>query len=104
MTTSSATTASWSGRPNSEKYGAGFTVVYWDDDNEPSPQVLERLRKTALPLVLVSDVIPRGERAGLPLSEDPHPKPEAPRRLAVALSARFRAGAGIQNFVFVRLA
>jgi hypothetical protein len=75
-----------------EKYGAGFTVVYWDDDNEPSRRVLERLRKTALPLVLVSDVIPRGEWTGLALPGDPHPKPEVHRRLAAALAARFRAG------------
>lgn len=77
-----------------EKYGAGFTVVYWDDDNGPSRRVLERLRKTALPLVLVSDVIPRGEWTELTLPGDPHPKPEAHRRLAAALAARFRETEG----------
>jgi hypothetical protein len=74
------------------KYGAGFTVVYWDEDNEPSRRVLARLRKTDLSLVLVSDVIPRGEWAGLELPGDPHPRPEVHQRLAAALAARFQAG------------
>lgn len=64
-----------------EKYGAGFTVVYWDDDNEPSRRVLARLRKTALRLVLVSDVIPRGEWTGLTLPGDPQPNPDTHRQL-----------------------
>jgi hypothetical protein len=74
-----------------ERYGAGFTVVYWDDDNEPSRRVLARVRKTGLPLVLVSEVIPRAEWKALALPGDPHPRPEVHRRLAAALAARFRA-------------
>jgi hypothetical protein len=71
------------------KYGARFLVVYWDEDNASSRRVLQRLRKTTLPIVLVSDVIPRTEWASLTLPRDGHPKPEANRRLAAALAARF---------------
>jgi hypothetical protein len=73
-----------------EKFGSGLTVLYWDEDNEPSRRVLARLEKTGLPLLLVSAVIPRGEWPGLRF-QDEHPKPEAYRRLAAALAARFRA-------------
>ena len=72
-----------------KKYGAGFLVVYWDDDNEASRRVLERLRKTALPIVLVSDVIPRRDWPALALPGDGHPKPEFNRRMAAALATRF---------------
>lgn len=74
-----------------KKYGAGFLVVYWDNNEEPSRRVLERLRKTDLSIVLVSDVIPRGEWASLVIPGDLHPKAEANRRLAAALASRFRA-------------
>jgi len=74
-----------------DRYRAGFTMVYWDDDNEPSRRVLARLRATGLPLVLVSEVIPRAEWRAIKLPGDGHPKPEAHRRLAAALAARARA-------------
>jgi hypothetical protein len=75
-----------------EKLGAGFTVIYWDADGESSARVLARLRKTDLSIMLVSDVIPRSEWAGLRIPGDVHPKPEVNRRLAAALAARFREG------------
>jgi hypothetical protein len=73
-----------------EKYGTGLTVVYWDDDTEPSRRVLAAIRRASVPLVLVSEVIPRAEWKGLALPGDPHPGPELNRRLAAALVARFR--------------
>jgi hypothetical protein len=74
---------------SSMKYGASFLMVYWDEDNEFSRRILQRLRKTTLPIVLVSEVIPRTEWPSLTLPRDGHPKPEANRRLAAALAARF---------------
>lgn len=74
------------------KYGAGLTVVFWDDGSEPSRRIVARLRKTALPLVLVSEIIPRSEWKALELPGDPHPRPEVHRRLAGALVARFQQG------------
>ena len=74
-----------------ETFGSEFTVLYWDEDNELSQRVLARLEKTGLPLLLVSAVIPRWEWAGLRF-RDEHPKPEAYRRLAAALAARFSRG------------
>ena len=81
-----------------EKFSTGFTVLYWDADNDPSRRVLARLQKTALPILLVSAVIPRVEWAGLEFPGDGHPKPQAYRRLAVALAARFREGALAGHF------
>jgi hypothetical protein len=74
-----------------EKYGAGFTVLYWDEDNADSRRILARLRQTSLPLVLVSTVIPRSEWRSAPgiLLDDLHPAPEANQRLAAALAAQF---------------
>jgi hypothetical protein len=74
------------------KYGSQLTVVFWDDDNDQSRQIMERLRKTAIPIVPVSDIIPRSEWKSLELPGDPHPRPEVHRRLAAALVARFEAG------------
>jgi hypothetical protein len=74
------------------KYGSGLTVVFWDEDNDQSRRIVARLRKTALPLVLVSDIIPRSEWKALELPGDPHPRPEVHRRLAAALVSRFQAG------------
>jgi len=76
-----------------ERYGAGFTIVYWDDDNDPGRRVLGRLRETKLPLLLVSEVIPRADWPALALPGDGHPKPDAHRRIAAALAAKFRAQA-----------
>jgi hypothetical protein len=73
-----------------ERFGAGFTMVYWDVDNEPSRRVLARLRRTSLALVLVSDIIPRGEWTQLAIPGDGHPKPEANRRMAAALAPLLR--------------
>jgi hypothetical protein len=75
-----------------DKFGTGFTVLYWDEDTELSRRVLARLQRTALPILLVSTVIPRGEWVGLEFPGDGHPKPAAYRRLAVALAERFRDG------------
>jgi hypothetical protein len=72
------------------RLGSGFTVLYWDGDNEPSRRVLARLQKTALPIVLVSTVIPPRDWDRLEFPGDGHPKPEAYRKLAAALAARFQ--------------
>ena len=74
------------------KYAAGFTVVFWDDDSEQSRRIVARLQKTAIPLVPVSDIIPRSEWKALELPGDPHPSPEVHQRLAAALLSRFQAG------------
>ena len=71
-----------------EKYGAGFTVLFWDDDNDVSRRALARLRATKVPIVLVSEIIPRSEWPSMLLPHDGHPKPEAYRRLAAGLAER----------------
>jgi hypothetical protein len=73
-----------------KNYGAGFLLIYWDDNSTQSQRVLDRLRRTALPMLLLSDVIPRSESVGLTLPFDGHPRPELHRRLAAALASRFR--------------
>jgi energy-coupling factor transporter transmembrane protein EcfT len=77
------------------KYASELTVLFWDDDNEESRRIVARLRKTAIPLVPVSDIIPRSEWKALELPGDPHPSPEVHRRLAAALVSRFQAGATV---------
>jgi hypothetical protein len=72
------------------RYGTGFTVLYWDQDNEQSRRVLARLQLTGLQLVRVSDLVPRAEWETLRLPGDGHPTPEANRRFAAALAARYR--------------
>ena len=74
-----------------KQYGAGFLVVFRGWDNDLSPRVLQRLRKTNLQILMVSDVIPRRDWAGLKLPIDGHPNPEYHRRLAAALAARLSA-------------
>ncbi len=75
-----------------EKYGAGFTVVYWDDDNEPS----RRVRRDCARPPFISCWCRMSSREangrGWHFRGDPHPKAEAHRRLAAALAARFPAG------------
>jgi hypothetical protein len=71
-----------------EKFGAGFTTVYWDDDSDAGRRVLARLRATKLPLVLVSDIIPGSQWMYLVLPYDGHPTGEANRRLAAGLVER----------------
>jgi hypothetical protein len=71
-----------------EEFSAGFTIVYWDDDSDASQRVLARLRATHLPLVLVSEIIPRSEWMYLVLPYDGHPTDEANRRLAAGLVER----------------
>ena len=71
-----------------EKFGAGFTVLYWDDDSDVSRRVLARLRATKLPIVLVSEIIPRAEWPRVVLPHDGHPTAEAYRRLSAALVQR----------------
>jgi len=80
-----------------QQYGAGFTVLYWDDDNERSRAVLEVLRKTGLPIVLVSSVIPRTQWSQMLIPIDGHPRPEAYRVLATALAARFHDLTGLSR-------
>lgn len=81
-----------SARLADSKYHSGLTVVFWDLDSDQSRRIVARLRKTALPLVLVSEIIPRSEWKALELPGDPHPRPEVHRRLAAALVSRFQAG------------
>jgi hypothetical protein len=71
-----------------EKFGAGFTIVYWDDDSDVGARVLARLRATKLPVVLVSDIIPLSQWKYLVLPYDGHPTGEANRRLAAGLVER----------------
>jgi hypothetical protein len=71
-----------------ERYGAGFLVVFWDGKAEPSRRIMQRLRKTNLEILPLSEVIPRREWSGLIFPNDGHPKPEFHRRLAAALAAR----------------
>lgn len=71
-----------------EKFGAGFTVLYWDDDNDVGRRVLARLRVTKLPVVLVSEIIPRGEWPRVVFPHDGHPTAEAYRRLSAGLASR----------------
>jgi hypothetical protein len=74
-----------------EKYGAGFLVVFWDGNEEPSRRIMQRLRKTNLQILPLSEVIPRSDWRGLTFPSDGHPKPEFNRRLAAALAARLSA-------------
>jgi hypothetical protein len=75
-----------------KQYGAGFLVVFRDRDNELSRRILQRLRKTTLQVLVLSEVIPRRDWAGLRIHpSDGHPKPEFHRKLATALAARFSA-------------
>ena len=71
-----------------EKYGTGFLVVSWDENEGPSRRIMQRLRKTNLQILPLSEVIPRSDRRGLTFPGDGHPKPEFTRRLAAALAAR----------------
>ena len=74
-----------------ERYGAGFVVVFWDEKTESSRRILQRLRKTNLQIVALSEVIPRKEWDSLTFPMDGHPKPELHRMLAGALAARLSA-------------
>jgi hypothetical protein len=69
-----------------EAFGSGFLVVYWDEDTEVSNRIVERLRETALPVLFVSEIIPREDWPILTLRGDPHPSPEAYRRVAAGLA------------------
>ena len=74
-----------------KKYGAGFLVVFRDGNEEPSRRIMQRLRKTNLQILPLSEVIPRSDWTGLTFPNDGHPKPEYNRRLAAALAARLSA-------------
>ena len=74
-----------------EKYGAGFLVVFRDGNEGPSLRIMQRLRKTNLQILPLSEVIPRSDWRGLTFPSDGHPKPEFNRRLAAALAARLSA-------------
>jgi hypothetical protein len=62
--------------------GADFTILYWDDDTPEAKRALAGLRKTGLPIILVSSIIPRAEWKGLLYPHDRHPRPRANVRLA----------------------
>jgi hypothetical protein len=72
-----------------QAYGAGFAILLWDDDTEPGHQMLARLEKTGIPVMKVSEIIPRAEWAGYKLPVDGHPAPQANRAFAAALARRF---------------
>jgi len=74
-----------------EKYGTGLTVVFWDYDNENSRRVLARLQNSGIPIILVSQLMPRTEWDDVSIPVDGHPSAEANRRLAKALVARLKA-------------
>ena len=71
-----------------ERYGADFLVVFWDESEGPGQQIMQRLRKTSLRILPLSDVIPRSEWHALTYPGDGHPRPEFNRRLAAALAHR----------------
>ena len=77
-----------SARLSLEKYGTGFLVVFRDESEGPSRRIMQRLRKTNLQILPLSEVIPRSEWSALRFPGDGHPKPEFNQRLAAALAAR----------------
>jgi hypothetical protein len=79
-----------------EKLGAELTVLFWDEDNETARRVLARLTRSAIPVVRVSRLLPREEWKALEIPLDPHPRPEAYRRIAAGLAGHFgvRAASG----------
>jgi hypothetical protein len=60
-----------------ERLGADFTILYWDDENPLARRVLARLRKTGLPIILVSSVMPRSEWNRYRFPREFHPTAEA---------------------------
>ena len=72
-----------------EKLGAPLTVLFWDADHETSRKVLARLSRSNIPVVPVSTLLPREEWKALEIPLDPHPQPEAYRRIAAGLAANF---------------
>lgn len=79
-------------RLSREKLGAEFTVLFWDEDNETARRVLARLARSAIPIVRVSTLLPRGEWKALEIPLDPHPQPLAYRRIAAGLAVHFGGG------------
>lgn len=76
-------------RLSREKLGAEFTVLFWDEDNEPARRVLARLARSGIPVVRVSTLLPREEWNALEIPLDPHPQPQAYRRIARGLAGTF---------------
>jgi hypothetical protein len=76
-----------------EKLGAELTVLFWDEDNETARRVLARLARSGIPVVRVSALLPREEWKALEIPLDPHPRPEAYRRIADGLAGHFGVGA-----------
>lgn len=72
-----------------EKLSAEFTILFWDDDNESARRVLARLARSGIPIVRVSSLLPREEWRALEIPLDPHPQPEAYRRIAAGLAGHF---------------
>ena len=70
------------------RFDTDFTIVYWDDEDATSRRVEARLRRSALPILWVSEVIPRREWPDILIPIDRHPNVEANRRLAAALAKR----------------
>jgi hypothetical protein len=77
-------------RVSQRNLGASFTIIYWDEDSPLALRVLARLRKTGIPIILVSQIIPRSEWPGAFLPHDHHPNAETDRRIAAFLAARYR--------------
>ncbi len=71
-----------------ERWGASFTVVYWDDVGEV---LANRLRDRGLDVLSVREALGPGERRSFALAGDGHPTARAHRRLARRLVARVNA-------------
>lgn len=80
-----------------QKLGSQFTILFWDDTNSQSQRILSRLQKTGIPVILVSNIIPRDEWMSFMLPVDHHPAPAANRRIAAYLAARLGARTNPDN-------
>jgi hypothetical protein len=69
-----------------ERWGAGFTVVYWDDEGDPLP---DRLVERGLDVVRVSQIVPRERWPELQIPVDAHPASAAHRAIGKYLAQRW---------------
>jgi hypothetical protein len=69
--------------------GAQFTIIYWDEESPLALRVLARLRQTGIPMLLVSQIIPRNEWSRAFLPHDHHPNAATNARIAAFLAARY---------------
>jgi hypothetical protein len=67
-----------------EKWNAGFTVVYWGDEEDALP---DRLQARGIEVVRVWDLLGRSNRRRFLIRHDGHPNASANRRIARALAA-----------------